>query len=201
MAQVIQGSFYVSQAYGCTDYTGEWAVGWCPSGHFHCGVDLGANCGLPVLAPRAGRVYAKGDQYLGPDAIGLDIGGGIFLAFGHLNDSVGIGTEVHAGEVIGHVGTKGVSTGCHLHLRAATVRLPLESPNNTIDPAPYIEVVGGFLDMLSDAEQRMLYDKVNLLWQQLSVDPVKKIRMNAGDAIVDTHEWVYAIHEAVVPKK
>ena len=150
-------------------------------------------------APRPG--HAKGDQYLGPDAIGLDIGGGRFLAFGHLNDSIDIGREVKAGEVIGHVGTKrGIDRMPPAPARP-TVRLPLESPNNTVDPTPYIEVVGGFLDMLSDAEQRMLYDKVNLLWEQLCVDPVRKIKMNAGDAIVDTHEWVYAIHEAVVPPK
>jgi hypothetical protein len=48
---------------------------------------------------------------------------------------------------------------------------------------------GGFLDMLSDAEQRILFDRVGLLYWALCDEPVRIIGMNAGHAIVDSHEW------------
>lgn len=50
---------------------------------------------------------------------------------------------------------------------------------------------GGFLDMLSDAEQRILFDRVGLLHHILAEEPARLIGMNAGHAIVNTHEWTF----------
>jgi N-acetylmuramoyl-L-alanine amidase len=50
---------------------------------------------------------------------------------------------------------------------------------------------GGFLNMLSDTEQRILYDRIGLLYWALCDEPVRLIGMNAGHAVVNTHEWSF----------
>ena len=180
-----------------------------PSGWYHRGVDLAGDacCDTPLLATGDGVVEAVGQTFtgsdgLGPGAILLRMTDGVLAVYGHGYAECSVGQHVTKGQRIGRVGSQGYSTGCHLHLEICTQLGTV--PDGCIDPLSYVgpgSSAGGFLDMLSDDEQRILFDRVGLLWTQLCVDPVNKIKMNAGDAIVDTHEWVYAIHEAVVPPK
>jgi len=45
--------------------------------------------------------------------------------------AVGVGDQVRAGQVIGWVGTTGVSTGCHLHFQ-------LWADGTLVDPEPWL---------------------------------------------------------------
>jgi murein DD-endopeptidase MepM/ murein hydrolase activator NlpD len=209
--EVAPGCPIITQAYGCTSFAGEWAVpaSVCPSGWFHDGLDLaGATCcDTPLLAVGNGVVQAIGQTWagsggLGPGAILLRLDDGVYAGYGHGYAEVAVGQRVSKGDRIGRVGTQGFSTGCHLHL---TIRTQLGTvPQGCINPLSYdgpgVAARGGFLAMLSDDEQRILFDRVGLLYTQLCDDPVTKIKMNAGDAVVDSHEWDFAIHEAVVPE-
>lgn len=82
----------------------------------HEGIDIGSSYGTPVIAPAAGVVSAIGVDGAMGNAVRLDHGGGIVTRFGHLSKTVvQMGRRVRRGEVIGHVGSTGLSTGPHLH--------------------------------------------------------------------------------------
>ena len=50
------------------------------------------------------------------NAVLIDHGGGVFSGYWHLTDiTVSAGQAVQAGDLLGHVGTTGLSTGNHLH--------------------------------------------------------------------------------------
>ncbi len=86
----------------------------------HDGIDFGAGCGTPVLAPANGKVVAQyynagyGNRVI--IAHGVVNGRALATAFNHMSAySTRVGERVTRGEVIGYVGTTGYSTGCHLH--------------------------------------------------------------------------------------
>lgn len=82
----------------------------------HTGVDLKASFGAPIYAPADGRV-AKACYYSGYGKyIKIAHSGSIDTAYGHLSKiSVRPGQFVKRGQVIGHVGLTGTTTGVHLH--------------------------------------------------------------------------------------
>lgn len=87
-----------------------------PYSSYHSGQDFGAPAGVPILAPAAGRVALARPMQVRGNAILLDHGGGIFTGYWHLSEfKVVEGQEVAAGDVLGLVGTTGLSTGAHLH--------------------------------------------------------------------------------------
>ncbi len=82
----------------------------------HDGVDLGAACGTPVRAARAGTVRSVGDD--GPYGLRVVVehGQGVETGYAHLSGtSVAPGARVTSRTVLGAVGSTGLSTGCHLH--------------------------------------------------------------------------------------
>jgi murein DD-endopeptidase MepM/ murein hydrolase activator NlpD len=84
----------------------------------HMGVDLAAHYGTPVKAVADGRVEAAGWCGELGHCVRIHHDGGIVSIYGHLSQiSPGLegGTYVHVGEVIGRVGSSGLSTGPHLH--------------------------------------------------------------------------------------
>jgi murein DD-endopeptidase MepM/ murein hydrolase activator NlpD len=83
---------------------------------WHDGLDIGAAPNAPVQAPAQGRVIATGfDPKLG-NTVRLDHGFGIETLYGHLAKSlVKEGQRVKRGDVVGLVGSSGLSTGPHLH--------------------------------------------------------------------------------------
>ena len=109
----------VSQEFGCTGFEWEPAVGSCP--HFHQGIDIVAPYGAPVRAAGDGRVVYCGWNY----ADGADPAWIVIIAhsqnletwYAHMTSScpVNQGGAVRAGQVIGHEGNTGHSTGAHLH--------------------------------------------------------------------------------------
>jgi murein DD-endopeptidase MepM/ murein hydrolase activator NlpD len=82
----------------------------------HSGVDLAASWGSPIVATSDGVVntadWAGGYGLL----VALDHGGGLQTRYGHMSRlAVTPGQQVRKGEVIGYVGSTGMSTGPHLH--------------------------------------------------------------------------------------
>lgn len=82
----------------------------------HDGLDIGAAPETPVRAPANGRVTAIGyDSKLG-NIVRLDHGYGLQTLYGHMAKYlVKSGQRVKRGDVIGLVGSTGLSTGPHLH--------------------------------------------------------------------------------------
>jgi murein DD-endopeptidase MepM/ murein hydrolase activator NlpD len=98
----------------------------------HTGWDMNAACGAPIYAAASGTVIYSGWKGGYGYANIIDHGGGMSTLYGHLSTlGAGYGTEVNAGDVIGPIGTTGVSTGCHLHFEVRINGSP-------VDPAPYM---------------------------------------------------------------
>ena len=83
---------------------------------FHRGVDLRAGAGTPIHAPAAGRVLYAGWSGGYGRQVRLSHGEGLATTFSHMSRiAAAPGSMVQAGEVIGYVGSTGLSTGPHLH--------------------------------------------------------------------------------------
>ena len=110
-------SYRFSQDYGCS------ALGFYPIDPawgcgLHDGVDLAAPSGTPIKAAADGTVLAAGwcDCGLGY-YVEIDHGDGLTTIYGHMASQpfVAAGQRVARGEVIGPVGSTGLSTGPHVH--------------------------------------------------------------------------------------
>jgi murein DD-endopeptidase MepM/ murein hydrolase activator NlpD len=83
---------------------------------FHDGVDLAASAGTPIVAAADGRVASAGWAGGYGRAVELVHAGGIETRYGHMSRIAAYpGELVHRGDVIGYVGSSGLSTGPHLH--------------------------------------------------------------------------------------
>jgi murein DD-endopeptidase MepM/ murein hydrolase activator NlpD len=84
--------------------------------NYHSGLDIAADNGQPVYATAAGTVIQVGREGNYGNLITIDHRFGIRTRYGHLLDfTVEPDQEVQRGDIIGHVGTTGRSTGSHLH--------------------------------------------------------------------------------------
>ena len=86
----------------------------------HRGQDLGVPVGTADRAACDGVIQRvdPADPYGGGMQTDLDCGGGIVIKYMHQSGfSVRVGNTVRAGQVIGHTGTTGHSTGPHLHFQ------------------------------------------------------------------------------------
>jgi len=82
----------------------------------HKGIDIGAAYGTPVHAASDGIVAIAGRNAGYGNFIKLDHAGGLASGYGHLSRiAVRPGTGVVQGQIIGYVGSTGMSTGPHLH--------------------------------------------------------------------------------------
>ncbi|MDX2342486.1 MAG: peptidoglycan DD-metalloendopeptidase family protein [Acidimicrobiia bacterium] len=98
----------------------------------HSGVDMNAGYGQEIKAGAAGRVILASSYGGYGNAIILDHGGGMTTLYAHQSSfNVSYGDQVGAGDIIGYVGSTGLSTGPHLHFE---VRL-FGSP---VNPAGYL---------------------------------------------------------------
>jgi murein DD-endopeptidase MepM/ murein hydrolase activator NlpD len=97
----------------------------------HVGVDLVAKYGEPVKAVADGKVESAGWQGELGNCIRLEHQHGMVSIYGHLSKispDLRPGGYVHIGQVIGNVGSTGLSTGPHLHFameKAGTYVNPL----------------------------------------------------------------------------
>jgi len=109
----------VTQPFGCTGFSWEPPSGSCP--HFHNGIDIVAPYGTAVHASGAGRIVYCGWNY----ADGADPAWIVIIAhsssltswYAHMQPRcpAPTGSTVSRGQVIGHEGNTGHSTGAHLH--------------------------------------------------------------------------------------
>ena len=82
----------------------------------HRGVDFRASHGTPILAAADGRVSRAGWAGGYGRQVRLNHDGGIATSYSHMSRiAVSSGSRVRRGQVIGYVGTTGLSTGPHLH--------------------------------------------------------------------------------------
>lgn len=82
----------------------------------HAGIDFAASWGSPIYAATDGRVEYAGWHGGHGNYVRLDHGGGIATGYGHMSRiAVGPGMTVRRGQIIGYVGSTGLSTGAHLH--------------------------------------------------------------------------------------
>jgi murein DD-endopeptidase MepM/ murein hydrolase activator NlpD len=98
----------------------------------HNGVDMNAGTGQPIVAAEAGTViFAAAKGGYGNTLI-VDHGGGMVTLYAHQSRfAVSSGQSVKRGQVVGYVGSTGVSTGPHLHFE---VRIG----GNPVNPAKYL---------------------------------------------------------------
>ncbi len=81
----------------------------------HSGLDIGAGCGAPVYASGEGTIVHAGVMGGYGNSIWINHGGGIVTTYNHMSGYAKSGGSVARGELIGYVGTTGLSTGCHMH--------------------------------------------------------------------------------------
>ena len=108
----------------------------------HAGIDFGAAYGSPIYAVSDGSVSFAGWHGGHGNFVKLEHGGGFGTGYGHMSRiAVSPGTRVHAGQVIGYVGSTGLSTGPHLHYELYKGGVPVNPMTvaftvvNQIDPA------------------------------------------------------------------
>lgn len=83
---------------------------------FHKGMDFGAAYGTPIVAATDGTVAFAGWHGGHGNYVKLNHSGGLGTGYGHMSRIVArVGQRVSAGQVIGYVGSTGLSTGPHLH--------------------------------------------------------------------------------------
>jgi murein DD-endopeptidase MepM/ murein hydrolase activator NlpD len=110
-------SYVFTQAFGCSPYAMQpWnsALGC----NFHNGADFAADAYTPLLAADGGTVEYAGwcDCGLGY-YVKIDHGNGMKTTYGHMAEQpwVTTGEAVTKGQVIGPMGSTGLSTGPHVH--------------------------------------------------------------------------------------
>lgn len=82
----------------------------------HQGVDFGAAWGSPIYAAAAGRVSYAGPHGGHGNYVRLEHGGGLGTGYAHMSRIAAYaGETVRQGQIIGYVGSSGLSTGPHLH--------------------------------------------------------------------------------------
>ncbi|CCV11967.1 M23 family metallopeptidase [Mesorhizobium sp. STM 4661] len=84
----------------------------------HKGVDWAAPMGTPIAAAFDGEVVFQGDGGGYGNLVKISHGNGRETRYAHMQKFAikdGVGTKVKAGDIIGYIGTTGLSTGPHLH--------------------------------------------------------------------------------------
>ncbi|WP_374999620.1 peptidoglycan DD-metalloendopeptidase family protein [Aeromicrobium sp. CTD01-1L150] len=93
----------------------------------HDGTDFGAACGTPVHAAAAGTVVLREAHPAYGLRVILEHDTGLRTGYTHLSGySVSVGDRVRSGQVLGQVGTTGLSTGCHLHFMVERDGRPID---------------------------------------------------------------------------
>ena len=112
----------------------------------HSGIDLAAPTGTPIRAAAAGTVEEVGPNGGYGNYVRIRHDGELATAYGHMSrfaDGIRAGTTVRQGEVIGFVGSTGLSTGPHLHYE-------ILRGGESVDPVPYLPDTGRMLVAAAD---------------------------------------------------
>jgi len=114
---------------------------------FHTGVDIAAPGGTPVRAVKSGTVTKLSSNqapYTGfGNVVVIDHGDGYQTVYAHLSQfACRVGETVRQGQIIGYVGSTGMSTGNHLHFIVQKTGFAAPSQGNTVNPAPMLRQGG-----------------------------------------------------------
>ncbi len=115
----------------------------------HKGVDWAAPVGTPIHAAFDGEIVFQGDGGEYGNLVRISHTGGRETRYAHMSRfaiAAGVGTAVKAGDVIGYIGTTGLSTGPHLHFE-------LYQGETAMDPLGSVVVAstdGGAVEKLTD---------------------------------------------------
>ena len=86
------------------------------SAAMHTGIDFRGGYGSPVRVTAPGKVVIAGPQGGYGNMVEVDHGFGLSTRYAHLSSiEVDIGDTIKIGDVVGHIGSTGRSTGPHLH--------------------------------------------------------------------------------------
>jgi murein DD-endopeptidase MepM/ murein hydrolase activator NlpD len=103
----------------------------------HKGVDWAAPIGTPIVAAFDGQIAFEGDGGGYGNLVRISHANGRETRYAHMSrfaPNTGVGAAVKAGDIIGYVGTTGLSTGPHLHFE-------LYQNNDAIDPLGTVTVL------------------------------------------------------------
>ncbi|MEW6629392.1 MAG: M23 family metallopeptidase [Pseudomonadota bacterium] len=112
----------------------------------HKGVDWAAPVGTPVMAAFDGEISFQGDGGSYGNLVKITHANGRETRYAHMQKfaiASGVGTKVKAGDVIGYIGTTGLSTGPHLHFE-------LYENGEAIDPLGTVTTVATAVSVSSD---------------------------------------------------
>ena len=92
------------------------------SGTQHDGIDFAGSAGTPIMASKGGTVVEAGFHWSAGNHVVIQHPDGYYSYYMHMVSapSVGVGSSVSAGQVLGGMGTSGNSTGVHLHFGVST---------------------------------------------------------------------------------
>ncbi|MYJ14120.1 MAG: peptidoglycan DD-metalloendopeptidase family protein [Acidimicrobiia bacterium] len=98
----------------------------------HAGIDIGKTHGQPVHAARGGVVVTAGPWGGYGNAVVIDHGSGLSSVYAHLSQvTARPGTIVDATNLVGNIGSTGLSTGPHLHFE-------IRVNGTAVDPLGYL---------------------------------------------------------------
>lgn len=104
---------------------------------FHSGVDFSARTGTPVVAAADGVVSTAGWAGGYGLQVRLSHADGVATSYAHLSSiAVTPGEPVRRGEIVGSVGSSGLSTGAHLHFEVRRNGRPLDPLGFSFAPPP-----------------------------------------------------------------
>lgn len=106
----------------------------------HKGVDWAAPVGTPIMAAFDGEISFQGDGGSYGNLVKISHANGRETRYAHMQKfsiASGVGTKVRAGDVIGYIGTTGLSTGPHLHFE-------LYQNGEAIDPLGTVTTVATY---------------------------------------------------------
>ena len=107
---------------------------------FHAGVDIGAGWGAPIVAAGDGQVVGAGWAGGYGRQVRIAHGAGMVSTYSHMSDyAVSPGAFVRRGQVIGYVGSSGLSTGPHLHFEVRQGGVAVNPLGVTMMSAPRVD--------------------------------------------------------------
>jgi murein DD-endopeptidase MepM/ murein hydrolase activator NlpD len=114
--QLWEGLFEVPVEGRLTSYFGTYRKYSTGGSSQHLGVDLACDEGTPIYSPNNGIVRIAEEFCVRGNFIMIDHGMGVYTLFNHLFEiEVESGDLVEKGDIVGYVGSTGLSTGPHLH--------------------------------------------------------------------------------------
>jgi murein DD-endopeptidase MepM/ murein hydrolase activator NlpD len=107
---------------------------------FHAGLDIGASWGSPIVAAGDGQVVAAGWAGGYGREVRIAHSGGFVSLYGHMSQIVAEpGAYVRQGQVIGYVGSSGLSTGPHVHFEVRQGGQPVNPLGVRFSSAPVVD--------------------------------------------------------------